>query len=104
MSWSINVVGPRSAVKAKVQADQYIPPGLKQTIAEICDDKTASSANGIRVEGSGHSGGGTGYINSLKVEPITILAEETRGFAPVAEPPTHPYPTPGRAPARATGA
>lgn len=89
MSWSIKVVGIRSVVKAKVQAEQYMPAGLKQTIAEICDDKTGSSTNGISVEGSGHSGGGTGYINSLIVQPISILTEESTGIAS-ANPPTRP--------------
>ena len=73
MSWNINAIGLRAQVKEKVNADQNIPAGLRQTIADMCDDVTNWSTNGIRVSSYGHHGGGSGSIGKLKVEAVQIL-------------------------------
>lgn len=72
MSWSIKVVGQPAAVKKKVLAEQYMPAGLKQTIAEFCD---ATASTGIRVESHGHHGA-YGSIGKLEVENIELVQAE----------------------------
>jgi hypothetical protein len=80
MSWSINITGALSGVRLKVAADTNLPPGIKSTLLAIIDEPQPRS-NGITIKGSGHSGGGYGYVNELKTERIEIEAP-----APLPEP------------------
>jgi hypothetical protein len=87
MSWSITVTGLRPAVKAKILAEPNIPASLKTAIAEICDDVSAQTGNGIRVEGYGHTGGGFSSIGKLLVESVTLeLTTPAKPIDAAAEP------------------
>ncbi len=81
MSWSINITGTLSGVRLKVAADTNIPPGIKSDLLAIIDEPNARSG-GITIVGSGHAGGGHGYINSLKTERVELALES----APLPEP------------------
>lgn len=84
MSWSINVTGTLSGVRRKIEGDKNIPAGIKATLFEIIDEPNARTG-GITVKGSGHSGGGYGYINELKAERVEL--ELTSAPAPAEAPP-----------------
>jgi hypothetical protein len=95
MSWSINVTGTLSGVRAKVAADKQIPAGIKAAVFDIIDEPNARTA-GITVRGHGHSGGGYGSVGELKVERIELALEQAP--IPVAVPPaasTNPTPPAG---------
>lgn len=73
MSWYIKQIGTRAAVKAQVLASSQIPSTIKSVITDIIDDPNPLAPNGVRVEGSGHQGGGSwNTINQLVVEPIAL--------------------------------
>ena len=86
MSWHIQITGLRPSVKAAILADtpsnSCIPTGIRQTIADICDDTEQVKGgnlptNGLRVVGYGHQGGGFGNISRLEVECVEIAMPTT---------------------------
>lgn len=87
MSWNLNLTGHRAAVKAKVLAETHVPEGIKQTIADLCDDVQRGTPNGIRVVGYGHSGGGFGSVGKLEVESVIIHLDEPQAANALPPPP-----------------
>jgi hypothetical protein len=93
MSWSLNLVGTRSAVKAAVQkAGNEVPDGVKKAIVEVCDDPNPgnNAGNGILVKGHGHNNTGNSYrssIGMLTVEPVDVLTDPPAAVDVVADPP-----------------
>ena len=74
MSWHVKVVGPRAAVKAAIQAHTQLPEGIKQTVAQVCDDVGQFTPAGVLVETAGHLGGGYSSVTSLKIENVDLAA------------------------------
>lgn len=73
MSWYIDQIGTRAAVKANVLESSQIPPVIKQAIIDILDDTNPIAPNGVRVKGNGHQGGGHyNNINELVVQPVNL--------------------------------
>lgn len=74
MSWYIDQIGTRTAIKAVILESTQIPATIKQVIVDIIDDPNPHSTNGIVVKGSGHQGGGSANtINELKVIPVVLV-------------------------------
>lgn len=90
MSWSLNLIGKKSAIAAKVKAqlvDNGNAPAIGNAIiGEInaIPDQSPGfwGADSVRVLGSGHTGGG---ISELKVEPFCY--ENDVPGAPPSNPP-----------------
>ena len=78
MSWNINIVGSRKAVRAKIE-NEALPPGVKAAILEVCDDpKPYDHHNGLHVKGYGHNNDGKSAesnIGSLTVEGVELTPE-----------------------------
>lgn len=73
MSWYIDHIGTRAAVKAKVLESTQVPPTIKQVINDIIDDPNPAAPNGIRLSGRGHQGGGHyNNIDHLSVQPVVL--------------------------------
>ncbi len=73
MSWYINEIGTRAAVRAKVEASTQVPPAIKTVILDIIDDPNPTAPNGVHVEGNGHQGGGSfNNLNQLKVWNVNL--------------------------------
>lgn len=76
MSWHINAIGTRGAVKAALQKDTNISPALKAALLEICDDKAYDvGQDGMQIKGSGHGGQGS-YIHELMVLRFVLAKED----------------------------
>jgi hypothetical protein len=78
MSWFINAVGTKAGIKALLESptNSTVPAGIKAAINEVLDEPPAAGyPQAFSVVGSGHSGGGYGNINELKVSRLTIVAD-----------------------------
>ena len=77
MSWSIQLVGSRAAVKAALDKRTDLPATVSAAIAEICSDPKPYR-NGLLVKGFGHNNDGKSCessIGSLVVEPVELVGE-----------------------------
>lgn len=73
MSWYIDQIGTRAAVKSKVLESTQLPATIKQVIIDIIDDPNPNAPNVIRLKGNGHQGGGSwNAIGELQVQPIAL--------------------------------
>lgn len=74
MSWYIDQIGTRAAVKAKVLESTRIPHTIKQVIVDIINDPSSTAPNGIRLRGHGHQGGGSwNVVGELSVQPVDLV-------------------------------
>jgi hypothetical protein len=77
MSWSLQLVGTRAAVKAALAVNPGIPDGVRAAINEVCDDPKPRH-NGVLVKGHGHNNDGVSSesnIGALLVEGVDVAAE-----------------------------
>ena len=90
MSFSINIVGSRAAVKAAVNAEQYVPQGLKDVVAAIADASSPSSG-ALQVIASGHTDATSGgNIYKFEVNPVVLAVEAPAPEAAAAAPTPSP--------------
>ena len=81
MSWSINIVGSRAAVKAALATCDSFPQELKDLVANIADAPSATGA--IQVVSYGHTDatyGGT--VGKFEVAQVTLATEPEPVAAP----------------------
>lgn len=84
MSWSVNAIGTKAAVKAEVRKQTTMPYGIQRAIVDILEEPD-SQYDGARVVGHGHTGGGYGCIGKLEVEQFKLAVEPVEEKQPVAE-------------------
>jgi len=76
MSWNINIVGSRAAVKAAIAKEQYIPQGLKDVVNSICDTNAKTGSPLISVETYGHfDTAWGGNVGKFEVKQVQLAPE-----------------------------
>ena len=53
MSWAINIAGSAASCRAKIEAEQHIPPAIKQGILRQLDFEVPAG-RGIHLDANGH--------------------------------------------------
>jgi hypothetical protein len=78
MSWSINLIGKKAAIKKKVAEEPCLPESVKTVIIEHIQEDNLGTLNGVRVEGYGHKSDGPGSYHSGigKLEVVQIQIQE----------------------------
>jgi hypothetical protein len=78
MSWNVKTIGTRAAVAAKINADRYIPQGLKDVVSAIAAATNPGEFNGLAVESSGHMDGAGGNVYDFKVQPVALELDKPK--------------------------